>query len=482
MTYDKSTAKVPYYIFSRYGGQNTVFPGYLWYPPQYWTNTGIAQVLGGDRIMSPFILIAILSSLIILSSYFLIRNLFGFWPAFLSSFLLIFSARDYMVYLWGQWPQSLSFAYTPLILYCFYQYYSNYKENQNKPIYLYVLALFLAAQFFFHPQGLIASSGAIIIFAFVLFIKYGKIPFNIKHVFLAIILFLFISAIFAPLNFQNFFSELTTKQGIKDKKNFQFDKLFKWYHGIKNDPGLPDFYFTYNKSHGSFKNILLSWWTLPFLLIGIFILVYRRKEEDLLLMSWLISFYFLTRLVIFGIGQRDIRMFAYEAHVFYPIVAIGLLSISSFAKHEIFKKYLKFSFITLFLILAILINGVSAYDVLKSQQNSIGRINPAQYEVAEWIRANLPLEADVYDVGTLGFQNFAAKIKWLGVLSQRHFIVDEPEINSTDYVLLDYTDALALRDQNYINFIQNFEGNFQNVTPLYNKNYIKVYQVAGIKI
>jgi len=102
VTQDKSTAKVPSYIFSRYGGQNTVFPGYLWYPPQYWTNTAIAQVLGNGRIFPTFILIAILSSLIIISSYFLIKNLFGFWTGFLSSFLLIFSTRDYMVYLWGQ--------------------------------------------------------------------------------------------------------------------------------------------------------------------------------------------------------------------------------------------------------------------------------------------------------------------------------------------------------------------------------------------
>ena len=87
VTYDKSVAKVPYYIFSRYGGQNTVFQGYLWYPPQYWTNAGIFQILGGDRIFPVFIMIAIFSSLIILSSYFLIRNLFGFWAGFLSSSL-----------------------------------------------------------------------------------------------------------------------------------------------------------------------------------------------------------------------------------------------------------------------------------------------------------------------------------------------------------------------------------------------------------
>src|SRR3989338_4996244 len=298
-TYDKSIAKIPYPITFRYHGQNAMFPDYLWYPPQYWTNTGIAQVLGGDRILSPFIIIAIFSSLIIISSYFLIRYLFGFWPAFLSSFLLIFSTRDYIIYLWGQWPQMLSFAFTPLILYSFYKYYENHRENQNRQLYLYVLSLFLAAQFFFHPQGMIASIGALIVFSLILIIKNRKIPFKISHAVIAIILLAFVSAVFAPLNVGEFFAEITARNGASPNY-LQFDKLFKWYQGIKNDPGLPDFYFTYNKTHGSLEGGLLSWWTLPFLLTGLFVLTFRRNEKDFLLLSFIISFYFLTRLTVFG--------------------------------------------------------------------------------------------------------------------------------------------------------------------------------------
>ena len=90
---DKSIAKIPYPIQFWYRGQNAMFPDYLWYPPQYWTNTALAQIFSGDRILGPFIIIAIFCSLIVLTSYFLIRKLFGFWAAFLSSFLLIFSPQ-----------------------------------------------------------------------------------------------------------------------------------------------------------------------------------------------------------------------------------------------------------------------------------------------------------------------------------------------------------------------------------------------------
>ncbi len=480
-TYDKSIAKVPYPVFSRYGAQNSAFPGYFWYPPQYWTNTGIAQILGGERIIPVFIFVAIFSSMIVISSYYLIRNLFGFWTAFLSSFLLIFSVRDYMVYLWGQWPQSLSFAFTPLVLYSFYRYYQNYKENKNKAIYLYILSLFLAAQFFFHPQGLIASISALIAFNLILLVKYRKIPFNFKHAFIAFIIFTIISSLFAPFNVKDFLNSLLPS-GQKEDKSIEIDKLFKWYQGIKNDPGLPDFYFTYNRTHGSLNGGVLSWWTLPLLLLGLFVLMSRRNDKDLLLLSWLVSFYFLTRLVIFGVGERDIRMFAYEAHVFYPIIAIGAMSINSFIPLKNAEKYGKYILVALFLILAVSINGKSAYETLGGMQYSVGRINPAQYEAAEWIRNNLPQNADIYDFGTLGYQYYGGKVKWLGVLSQRHFVVEDREINQTDYVFVDYSDVLLLKSQEYANLIQNFETSFQNLRPVYNNNNIRIYEVSGMKI
>ena len=76
VTYDKSIIEIPYPIKFRYRGQNSLFPDYLWYPPQYWTNLGIAQIFGNERVFPPFVFVAIFTSLIILSSYFFIRSLF----------------------------------------------------------------------------------------------------------------------------------------------------------------------------------------------------------------------------------------------------------------------------------------------------------------------------------------------------------------------------------------------------------------------
>jgi 4-amino-4-deoxy-L-arabinose transferase-like glycosyltransferase len=479
VTHDKSIAKLPYYIGFRYGTQNSAFPGHIWYPPQYWTNTGIAQILGGDRIVSVFIVIAIFSTLIILSVYFLIRNLFGFWPAFLSSLLLIFSTRDYMVYLFGQWPQSLSFAFTPLVLYSFYAYYMKFKGGDRKNIYLYLIAVFLAAQFFFHPQGMMASIGALLVFIIAMWVKTKRIPFDIKHSLFAFLLFAAVSSALAPLSIGEFFIELV---GGEDEQaaGMRLDLLFKWYQGIKNDPGLPDFYFTYNNSHGTLTGGLISWWTLPLLLIGIIALISRRSEKDWILLGWLISFYFLTRLSVIGFGSRDIRMFAYEAHVFYPIIALGLITLYSFAQRGNLKLAIKYGSIITFISLTIFINGASAYNTLNSMSNSISRINIEQYDAALWIKSNLAEDVDIYGIGTLGYQNFAAKIKWLGVLSQRHFIVDQSKIEQAGYIFLDYSDAIDLNNQDYIGGLQNFESGLQNATPIYNTNEIRIYEIDKI--
>ncbi len=483
-THDQSILKIPYYLTFRYLGQNSAYPEYLWYPPQYWINTAIAQVIGGERIVPFFLFIALFSSLVVLTSYFLVRKLYGPWHAGLSSILLVFSTRDIMVYLWGQWPQALSFALTPVVLYTLFRYQEaffdgNIAERKKRLPYACMLGVLLSAQFFFHPQGLIASSGAMIVYLALLAIKKRKIPFSLRDVLLALGILSVISAAFAPFNVGEFLIEVNpfhSEGGSAEKKPLEFQKLFHWYQGIRNDPGLPDFYFTYNQSHGTLAGGLMSWWTFPFLLIGVFVLLYRRNPSDLLMIGWLVSYYILTRLSVFGLPGRDIRMFGYEAHVFYPIIAVGVLFLSQLVNWQ-WKQQVKIALSLSFIVLALLVNGVSAYGVLNDMQHSIGRINPYQYQAAEWIRQNIAEDAHILDIGTVGFQNYAAKVKWLNVLSQRHFIIDDPQRNLTNYVLIDYSDAILLNNQEYANAIRQMEMGFGNMTPIYNQNNIRVYKL-----
>jgi len=68
-----------------------------------------------DRIIPIFLTNAIFASAILISIFFVINRLFGFLPAILSSFLLTFSMRDILPYLWGQWPERFAYAFIPLV-------------------------------------------------------------------------------------------------------------------------------------------------------------------------------------------------------------------------------------------------------------------------------------------------------------------------------------------------------------------------------
>lgn len=481
-THDKSTLEVPLYV-QRYKGQNEMYPDYLWYPPQFWTNMGIMQKIGGDRIVSFFIMIAFLSTLFILSCYFLIRKLFGFLPAFLSSFMLIFSVRDYMVYLFGQWPQSLGYGFTPLVLYCYYIYTNSILDKDKKAVYVYIMSLLLVIQNLIHPQGFIASVATVSIYSLILFIRTRKIPFNFKDITLIIIIFFILSFVLAPFNMGEFVSEIY-KTGSGEGSGWDLGILFQWYQNL-SWKGLPDFYFHYNTVHGDINGGSMGYWTLPLLFIGMITLfmnafVFKKDKKNILLLSWLLSFYILTHLGAFGMGGRDHRMMGFEAHVIYPIIVIGLLSIPSFFKLDInHKRLFRYALVTLFIIFAITINAKSAVNVLYNQQYSIGRINPHQYEASVWILENIPETSYLYDIGTSGYNYYGAKVKWLNVLSQRLFVTQDDLKNRTNYVFLDYSDLALLNLQDEINSLLSYENSlFVNQTPIYNHKYIKVYKVA----
>src|SRR3989338_9113273 len=100
---------------------------------------------------------------------------------------------------------------------------------------------------------MIASVGASIVYIVLLSAKERKLPLSIKDALLVGGIILISMVVFAPFNVGDFFIELLPHDdGTQSEgKNIQLGKLFHWYQGIKNDLGLPDFYFTYNQTHGS---------------------------------------------------------------------------------------------------------------------------------------------------------------------------------------------------------------------------------------
>ncbi|MAG08647.1 hypothetical protein CMO89_04185 [Candidatus Woesearchaeota archaeon] len=470
---DKPITRLPYFIDMRYGRDNIFTPHYLWYHPPYHVNFAVMQIIGGERVLPVFLFNAILSSAIVLISFFVIRKLYGFWAAFLSSLLLSFSLRDIFIYLWGQWPQQIAYFYTPLILYTFYRYASSYLDKKPKPVYMYILSFLMAANMFMHPASFFHTVIALILFSLFLFIKEKRIPFALKHFLVFAVLFLLLISIFPFQTGNVVLKSAGGKVGVGKKAEMKgdFSRLFQWF-GYREYFSQPDSYFTYKDTIGS--------WTIGFLILGSIYLLIKRRRKDLLLLSFLAGTYIMIHLIFFGFGRPE-RSLAATAHVFFPIIAIGVLSIPKLLKQFKIKaaylSYLKYLLIFLFVFLAFYSNFTPAYNLLKDSYKGITRITPAQYRVTEWLQENMPAEGKGINLGTLTQQ----KSRWMMWLSWR-YIGDEGNlnfINSSSYFIMDYSD-LALLYPNYgerVEQLRIFEQSYlMNATLLYNQNNIKVYK------
>lgn len=456
---DYPTYWLPYYM--EYLGEGS---GKLWYSPQYHTTSAIINIFTNERVLPVLLFQTLACFSIIFTSYFLIRKLYGVLPAFLTSLLLVFSTRDIMWYLWGQYPQVLSFGIVPLVLYCFYSY-----MTEKKKIYIYLTAIFVAVQFFIHPQAIFISFVTCAFFALFFVLKNKKFPFKIKHIVFSLsIMFLLIIPFFSfPFGKEGYIQESTFKVDTT-----RFNTLFHWY-GILEPIGVPNDYYSFSK--------MIGLWVLPLFLIGLIFIIMRGKNKDLLLISWLIAFYLGSHDTIFGLWRAE-RFTEVEMHVLAPIAVMGLLSISSFIKlKKEYRTYFKYGLVILFVIFAFSVNGKIAYNSLKNGYGGILRLTPYQYEASEWMRANLPENANVYEIGTV----VPAKKKWLRAISLRHAIWDftsiQPKKNITvgTHLLIDYSDLVLINDKGNVEALQKWENeNVKNQKLLYEKNYIKVYEIA----
>ncbi|MBI2101443.1 glycosyltransferase family 39 protein [Candidatus Woesearchaeota archaeon] len=462
---DKSLVNLPHYIDFRYGTDNIYKPHTLWYYPPFHTAFAVIQAVAGERIVPIYILNAVFSTAIIISVYFVINSLFGFLPALLSALFLVFSPLDFLPFLWGQWPERLAYAYVPLILYCFYRYYTSYADGKEKTVYLYLTAILFGINLYMHQLAAFHSLlGIAVLFVFLL-IKERKAPFNFKHILLCALIIIVMLAIF-PYQTGNTFARFGVK-GEEAKKGFGLSRLVHWAPNPKDFTGsVPESYFSFGEMHGL--------WTLPFLLLGIAVLAFRRQGNDLLMLAWLVSLYLVLHRDIIGKAAFLHRSLSASAHIFAPITAIGALSLASFIKSK-YKDYIKYGIFIVIAVLIISINGKSA-ETLKNAYAGLGRITPSQYEASEWARANIPPTSNVSVVGVP--EPLYRHLPWMAVFSQRLNRFFENLPTAQDYLMVDYTDLILLNDRAGIEKLRQFESNeLKKYTLLYDKNNIRIYRL-----
>lgn len=463
---DRSIVVLPYYIDRRYGRDNVFKPHSLWYPPPFHTALAIASVFGGSSSVPIYTANAIFCSLIVLGVYFLMRRFFGFEAALISGFLLIFSMRDIMVYMWGQWPERTAFAYLPLVLYCFYKYSNSFLKKEEKPIYLYVMSLLLSVNLFIHPMDFFHSIAALIVFSLFLLIKERRLFFNIKHMSIAVVLFLLIISIFPLQTMRVFLTFKSGGGGSSISARGDISRLFHWFKPQEGDLGVPQSYFSY-------KAMIGPYWTVPLIFLGLFFILFRRNNKDLVLLGWLVSLYFMIHLDFIGMGRVH-RSLSGTGHIFYPLMVLGLLYLVSFIPQiKGYKGVIKYGLMLIFVVFMFVSVGVVASKSLKGAYGGILRINPYQYDLTKWIKENTVEDAQLYHMGSISL----AKTRWLWMTGHRYIAYNEYEERNKTHVIVDYSDLALIGDQNNVNKLQEWEKqNLANNTLLYNKDYIRVYE------
>ena len=488
---DRTYVYLPPFIDYSYWNDNKFMPHTLWYYPPFHTDLGmvssLSSIFSNEGMVPVYLTNAIFASSILISVFFVMRKLFGFLPAILSEFLLAFSMRDIMPYLWGQWPERFGYAFVPLILYCFYAYYTNYSDDKKNPLYIYILAILLAVQMMMHPLSFFHSLFGIFVLLIALAVKLRKVPFNLKHIIAALLIFVLLLSAF-PYQSGNVIKSFT-KKTKKAPDIFSFLRLFEWGPNPKYFEGsVPPSYFSFREMHGL--------WTLPFLLIGILLLLIRRENKDLFLLAWLISLYLVLHRDAFGKWTFLHRSLSATAHIFIPITVIGAVSIFSiFKMNRAVKSILKYGGAGLIVVLALVYNMPLTYSTLNAAYDSpVIRLNPAQIEAGNWIKENVPEDKNVSIAGPP--PEIMQKVWWMASVSHRisNFFEGyltwktyENNRNKTvrsvlinDYIVFDYSDIALISDRKFVEQWLAFEKQYMgNHTLLYNKDNIRVYKYGA---
>jgi hypothetical protein len=482
---DRTFLNLPPFLDLSYGENNRFRPHTLWYHPPFHTDFAIISAFARDRMVPIYLTNTIFASAILISVFFVINRLFGFLPGILSAFMLTFSMRDILPFLWGQWPERFAYAFIPIALYCFYIYYTTYSKQKSKPIYLYLASLILAINMLIHPLVFFHSLAGISVLFVFLAIKNKKIPFNIKHLGISFLLFLVLFGIF-PYQTGNVLITFAIGKTPEEKQYSVFSRLLHWGPNPGDFVGsVPESYFSFREMHGL--------WTLPFLLAGLLVLAVRRQNRDIFLLAWLVSLYLVLHRDLIGKFTFLHRSLSATAHIFVPITVIGAVSIFSIIKlPKTYQDFLKYGGAALIVVLTLAFNMPQAYSTLNNAYDGpFLRLNEAQIEVSEWLQDTISEDQNVSVIGPP--PQIMQKVWWMASYSHRasHYFEGfltwqtyEENREETvryhmlnDYIVMDYSDIALLSDRSLVEQWQAFEQqNLANHTLLYNQNNIRVYK------
>ncbi len=454
----------PYYIEQSWYKEG----GRRYYPPHFYIWEATGQLAGRGEIVSSYTMILLLITLFIVSSYMLMRETLGFYPSLIGSFFLIFSMRDIMVYLWAQWPQQIAFIFLPMVLFSFYKYTAYLEKDKHDAIvYLILTSIFIAGSFSFHPQAFFECLLAVSLFAIIRIIQLKKIIYPVKHAIIAIALVLILTSPFIAG-----VKSYSEANGMSLSSSLSLTSLLRFYP----KPHLSDSPTVFMSSY---PMTYAGYWTLPFVILGIILIFLKMRDPKY--MVWVV--FFLSHLIMIHLKTRQFRFLAEEAHLFFPLFALGVYFIISLKQLRRFRVLL----VLLTLSAIFVINGLPAFNTLHNAYSGPMRITPQQYNAALWMRHNLPEKANIGMVGPITL----AKQYWIQALAMRNILIKEEErsvhslkgfyIGPPDYFMVDYSDAILLGNRKLADKLFEFENKTLSGEKLiYNTKEVRIYKLSAI--
>ncbi len=463
---DRAMSSLPTFIDKRYGGDNKYKPHTLWYPPPFHMGLAVGSVVGGSADVPIYIMNSLFGSLIVLSVFFLLRRLYGLPIAFASALLLLFSMRDILITIWGQWPERMGFAYLPLVLYCAYLYIESFLAKQEKPRYLVLMSLLLAVNLFIHPMDFFHTIAALGLFTIFVVVKERKWCFNTKHLSLVILLFVLVVSVF-PTQTLNVFARLGSDSSLDQPGKGEVGRLFHWFSPQGDNNGVPASYYSYSE-------MIAPSWTMAFVRLGVLALGLRRNRKDLLLLAWLVSLYVMIHLDFLGMGRVH-RSLSGTAHIFYPLMVIGVWQLISFIplKRDV-KPLAKLGGVVLFTVVMLFSIVPGAVGTLKDAYPGISRVNEDQITLTRYLKASssVPEDATLLHLGSISL----AKTRWIRTMGHR-YVKDKGELSDYSYVIFDYSDFARIGRQDLVDGMLQLEQSLANSsTVLYSSSNIRVHK------
>lgn len=435
--------------------------------PQY--HTSLALFLMQNNF---YIFLAVMCSLSFFTIYLLLKNLYNPVVGLIGAFMVPFSLREQLTFIWGQWATAWSFALVPLIILLYFLY-----TKEQKKIYLGLLIAITVTQFLFHPLGVLISFTVLLIYSIILVCKDKKLPFKISHVIVGGVIFVLALIALEPFQLSQIGNRLGSDVTTPTEQfGFSISRLFGWYNIPGGTHGIPQFYF-------SFNDIYYGYWLLVPLIIGILLLLFRRSKEDWLMLSTLAGFYIITHLDLIGIdlGPKYPRLFYFESLLFIPIIAIGVYYIVDFIKDFKFKNYVRYGLIAVFGIAFIYINAVPSLNLFNSVYTGVERMNVEELTTAQWVSNNVPDDSYLL---LIGFPTFKQATWFQAMVPGKVAVFDfnklmateDKNINKTTHFVIDYSFLYQLNRNDIIEQIQQLESNIAtNSKLIYDDNNMKVY-------